>query len=319
VKQYSKLLGVIVFTGIMIYIPWEKVQGIGFVDLKNYKDYFLYGQSILEYSDFSNLFDYITKEALWHYLIMTLVRSFGFPIDLVFVAISAICIGTFSIFLAKRQSVISLVLLVNPLVVALAFSQLRSALAFSLLLIAYMVNKRTIKYILVGVALFLHTSIILFILLFFAVRVVKARLDDRRNNSFMAYMILCLLGLSVAVAIGPLRELVLGYFGDRRASYGDASSSLLYSSFWVGLLLLCALQNREFFKDEVNCYTIVILSLVTFNMFTGGYSTRFLALSFPLILSTLLDFKGVARMVSILAYISYASFQWVYWLQTKIV
>jgi hypothetical protein len=316
IKRYIEYLTIFVFTIVMINVPWEQLKGAEFADLIVYKNYFLYGQSVLEYSIFSSFIDYITKEALWHYSIMTLVRDLGFSVDYVFMGISAICIWTFTIFLVTRQGILSLILLVNPLLVSLAFSQIRSALAFSLLLMAYMASKRIIRIWLIFTALFIHTSVFLFLLIFFLIRFLRIQLAEKGINTTTTYIFLCILGISVALVIGPLKELILGYFGDRRASYDDAASSFMYTSFWFGLLIFCAFQNKNFFKDEVNCYSVVILSLVTFNMLTGGYSTRFIALSFPMIISTMLNFSGGIKSMSVLAYLSYATLQWTYWMQT---
>jgi EpsG family len=318
-NKFTQLTVVLLFTVFISRIPWEKLHGAEFIDLTRYRDYFLYGQSILEYSSFSGFFDYITKEALWHYSIMFLVRGLGFSVDNVFMAISTLCIFSFSLFLVRRQGVFSLILLINPLFISLAFSQLRSALAFSLILLAYMIELRTLKFVLVLFALFIHTSVILFIFLFFLVIYFSSKIEKQKLGKLITFISLCFIGLVIAISIGPLKQIILGYLGDRRAGYGDASSSFLYTSFWLGLLLMCAFQNTNYFKDTTNCYAIVMLSIISFNFFTGGYSTRFIALTLPILMSAMLNFSGIYKYSSLFTYVAYAAFQWFYWMQNKII
>lgn len=318
-NRVLEIFAVIGFSVLMVSLPWEEMQGYKFVDLNVYRDYFLYQKPVFEYVNFTSFIDYITREALWHYSGMFLIRTLGIPADYVFLFISLFCCLTFSYFLVRQQGIPSLILLINPLLVTLAMSQLRSALAFSLLLIAYMAKPKVIKLVVTITALFIHTSVALFLPIFFFISFVAKRVTQFKTGKISAYIILCLLGLFVSVLIGPLKDIVLGYFGDRRSEYViDASSSFLYTVFWIGLLIVAGLQERSFFKKEVHCFTVTILSIVTSNLFTGGYSLRFLSLALPMTMSTMLDFKNPFKFLLIIGYIAYMIFQWTYWLQIKI-
>lgn len=310
----------IVFALLMTSLPWSDWQGAEFVDLKRYLHYFLHGQSILEYTEFKNPLDYLFSEALWHYSIFKLINEYGFSIHHIFKAISLLCVSTFSFFLIRRHGFLSLVLLINPLLVSLAMSQVRMALAFSLMLVAYMVRKKfIISLAFILAALFIHTSTLLFVSIYLVVKVISDNKIIHFKSSGSTFLLLCGLGLIVSLAIGPLREMILGYFGDRRAGYGDASSSILYTSFWISILFFCWRQGRSFFSDEVNCFVVVILSLVGFNLLTGGYTTRFLAVALPMTMSAMLSFRPTDKSIFTFAYVAYCIFQWVYWLQVKMV
>ena len=315
INKLVDLLAIIIFITAMILVPWEQLQGYEFLDRQVYIEYFLYGKNVLEYREFNGILDYLTYEALWHKVIAALVDDAGIPIDHIFLAISVLSLATSSFFLIRRHNPLSLLLLINPLLVDLAFSQLRIALAFSLLVIGYLIRKRTLFITLVLIAMFIHTATIIFAGIIIAVLLVKRYFSEKGANKVLIFSFLCVVGLCISLVISPLRETILSTVGDRRLDYDDHASSFLYSSFWIGMLVLCAFQNKSFLQDEVNCYSIIILSLVFFNVITSGYSTRFIAVSLPMLMSTMLSLSPrTQRPVAILVYASYVLIQWVYWL-----
>ncbi len=312
---------VALFTALMMIIPWEELQGWKFVDRLNYLNYFLHEKNVLEYKNFDRVWDFVFGEVLWHYSIRYLIYELNISIQTIFLFISGFSIATFSLFLTRKHNAVYLLLLINPLFVSLVISQLRIALAFSLLLVAYMNRKKVLVILLTIAAIFIHTATILFIGIYIVVMWSKKILNEEGGGKATVYGLLFFVGIILSVILGPLLSEVLSYFGDRRAvTYtGDASSSLLYTSYWAGLLVLYAFQDSSFYKDDVNLYCIVILSLVSFNLVTGGYTSRFIAVSLPMIFSSVLCMKGNAKVVSLVLYIIYVSFQWIYWLPVQVI
>jgi hypothetical protein len=311
--RLQDIIGVLTFAAIMVSIPWEGLIGRPFVDHRQYLYHFLYEESIFQYLDLRGFLDYFFNEALWEYLVRSLVHTIGVPIDIVFLAISLLCLITFSFFLTQRHNVFSIVLLCNPLLVTFAFDQLRQALAYSLMLIGYMVRRPLIAAILVTFALFIHSSTIIFVGAYFAIKKITNVANRDRDRHIATYAILCIIGVAVSIAIGPLRGLILGYFGDRRASLvGDLNNSLVYTSFWIGLLGLFALQPKSFLRDEVNAYAVFILAVTAANLLTGGYTLRFLSVGLPMIVSSMLSLNLSTRFWAVLFFCIYAMFQWFY-------
>lgn len=313
-KNYVDLCTAFIFTTAMVLIPWEELQGYAFVDRKRYIDYFLYQESVLEYKKFSVLVDYVIHEWLWHFLVAKLIHDLGISINTVFLAISAFNLFVFSLFLVVRQGAFSVLLLFNPLLVTFAFDQLRMALAYSLLVVAYMVPKPFLVVMLVLIAVFIHTATILFLAMYIAIKVIEQLTANEGSNKFVICLTLFILGIAVSLVIGPLREAILGYLGDRRANLsGSIASSFLYTSFWVGLLGLFVFQPKSFYENEVNCYSVVILSLVSCNLITGGYTLRFLSAALPMMLVSILNMAPNAKLFGIICFVGYAIFQWLYY------
>lgn len=316
VRKYPlQIVGILLFVAVMVSIPWEKIYGSAFRDKQVYFDYFLYGTSILEFRDFNAVLDYVVHEFLWHSLISMLVGELGISIEIVFLAISALTLAVFSYLLVTRHGIASLILLVNPLVIDLVFSQFRSSLAISLLGLAYLLKGRTLAYLFIGLSIFIHTAALLFIFMYISVIFAQKFFSGKRSITTVEFSVLCCIGFTVSLLIGPLRETILSAIGDRRAEYTDASSTFLYSSFWIFLLLAIGMRTKTCLQNDIQRYSVVILSLVTMNTFVGAYSTRFLAASFPMLMSTILSIRGnYYRLFILSTFCVYMAAQWLFWL-----
>jgi len=317
---YIVLFVSIVYSAVMILIPWESFQIGGFVDKKEYYSYFIYEKNILTYRNFDGLSDYLKHEALWHYVIDLLIHYFKINIDYIFNFISFFCVFIFSFFLVKNKGYLSFILLTNPLLIDLAFSQFRLALVLSILLTAYLFNKKVVTFFALLICVFIHTATLLFFGIFFIIFLYRLFIN-KSNRKRKPFVLLLFVGLFVSLAIGPGLEIILSFFGDRRAVVyvGDASSGIKYTLFWIGLLFLCALQDHNFYRNNVNCYAVIILSICMFNLFTGGYTSRLIAASLPMIMYAILGFNQNLRYMSMILYLFYVSLQWIYWLNVPII
>lgn len=302
------------FAIFVILIPWEDLQGFKFIDLNNYRIYFLFEKPVYEYANFSNLFDYVKREALWHYLGFFFVKDIGVNVDLYLGMISFFCLYVFSWFVLKYSCLPNVFLLFNPLVVTLCMSQLRSAFAVSLLFVAYQIDNVYLKLLFCISSIFIHTSVSIFLFAFFYI---KFFVHKFKNNKFALCLIIFVLSICISLSIGSFRAVILGFIGDRRASYVDASSSVMYMSCWIIFFFFYLFQEKIFFQNVINSYSFMILSIVVVNIFTGGYSTRFLALFFPIIVISIYNLK-MFKFFSYEIYFIYSFFQWFYWMKFNI-
>lgn len=312
---------VIGFALVVVAVPWEEifraVNGYGFIDKGVYSDYFLNQISVLDYKEFNGVLSYVSNEFLWHYVIGWLVSNTGILIDHVFLTISFIVLLISGLLLAKWQGIYALPLLVNPLIIDFAFSQYRLALAISILGAAYLLHGqyRTVSVVLVLASLFIHSGTTLFILIYAAVWLVQWLSVRFRIGSSAVFAILFATGSFISLLIGPLREVILSAIGDRRAEYHDMSSSLLYSLFWAALLVPFYLSRRHLVTLDYAHYALVIVAIVFVNLFHGGYSTRFLAATFPGLVAAILSLPGTMKILVTILFIVYAMLQWLYWLR----
>jgi EpsG-like putative glucosyltransferase len=315
-KHVSPIIFSAVFSLVMVLIPWEKIWGSAFVDRMVYTNYFLYGVSVLEYSVFDTWLSYITKEYLWHALIGGLVEG-GVNIDTIFNSIAFMLLFSIALFVTHKAGYLYVLFLVNPMIVEFAHSQLRLALAVFLLLLAYALLKYKGLPIAVAcgaVASLIHTASVLILLFWLA-----AWLVGRYSSNIIAYksnlVILLFFSLFCSFLLGPAREVILSYIGDRRADYKDMSSSLTFMSFWICLLGAYFVSKRTLIKSTENRFSFIVLAVACGNYLFGFYSQRFLVFGLPFIIAAISEFSPIIRLMCIFAYIVYATLQWIYWLR----
>ena len=313
----TNIVVAVLFAVLMMSVPWESLTARGyFVDLRNYTEGFLYATSALEYRRFSSILDYATNEWLWHFSVSYLVNDLGVPIDVVFGAITFICLSVFSYFLSSRNGILSVPLLVNPLFVHLAFEQLRLALAFSLLLLAYLGGKKAVLALSVVVLGTIHTGVYLLAGIGLSIWFIKRFMLDRGKHLALVFASIFFVGMMVAVVTGTLGEIVLGYLGDRRATryaVEGGGAGLKFTIFWLGVFVLAAFQGRAFFDRLENSYAVAILAFAVSSFVFGGYTNRMLAVSLPFLLSAIMSFRPPMNVLTIILYVVFVLVHWGFW------
>lgn len=316
-RNFERFVFVVFFSVVFSFIPWEGIwnstHGGNFNDREVYRDMFLNGSYHADACSFSDVIGCITSERLWSYGVGFLLEQ-GMHLEHIFQWVSFLLVLAFCCFLTiKNTATWPVFLLFNPLVVDLAFSQLRLSLALVFLYCSYLSSSKSMRMLLALCSFFVHTASIVFFLIYIVARLSAKEFTIARGKLFVIFLLISA-GGAFSVLLGPLRELILSFLGDRRAQYQYFSGSVLYSLFWVGLLGLSLFQRSNFFHRLENRFSIIILSMVAFNILFSGYSTRFLAASFPAIISYMLNLRDEYRVVAFLIFFCYGYAQWVFWL-----
>lgn len=300
-------------------IPWpnifESIYGHPMIDRRVYEVQILTRNLSIDYLRFDSWMSFITGEYLWQIALKYLNRQLGLSPDAIFGGISFITLFAFSITTARVVGLPWIMLLLNPLVVDFAFSQLRLALAvgLALILISFYLNKPLRAASAVVILSMIHTASILFFFLGSAAKAVTARTAWART--YVAVIPLVLSGMVVSILIGPARGTLLSYAGDRRAAYHDMSSTGLYLAFWVGLLFVLIYRWKTVAHRFETAFAVAILSVVATNLVTGGYSTRFIVAAFPFMIISMASLAGIYRSAVLFSFGFYALYQWLYWLR----
>ncbi len=218
--------------------------------------------------------------------------------------------------LVRRHNMLAILLLISPLTIDLAFSQLRLAAAISMVLLVRRLDLRPLTLIAIIASFFIHSAMVLFAFMLLVSNAVGKSGHYLRNVASVRLFILITAGLVVSLLVSPLRYEILTILGDRRAIYENTSSTLAYSAFWIGLLFLFSREQPSWFDDSSNCFAYIVLALVGFNLILDGHTLRFLAASLPAILSGALSTTGTRRKVIFSLYPIYLALQWFYWSQT---
>lgn len=318
-SKFIEGIAPLLFTISFLLIPWPdifySIYGYGMKDRLVYYDLISGYNLRVDYIDYISISEYFTNEFLWHYLMRFLNSEMNFEPETTFFLVSAFVIYVFSVTLWRRAGILGMLMLINPLFVDFAYSQLRLALAIAILgmLHIFQPKSRAIVVACVALTTMIHTSSILFAGMYAAAKMVFMA----RSIKIDAFWLLCLMavGFAVSALVGPLRETILTSLEDRRADYKDMQSSVLYLSFWVVLLMLLVWDLRRSLESVESRMSIVVLSLISLNIVFGGYSTRFIAATFPFLAIAILRISKLPLNIPAFTYAAYACVQWIYWLR----
>ena len=327
---------------LFLLVPWEQIQGREFWDRQVFHEQLVSGGSLIDNMDSFNIGYFFVNEVMWDAFSRWLIESIGLPVEIFFLMISFITIYTFIRFIGTRHGILATFFLVNPLIIDLAFSQLRIAFAISLMIIAIDIKTPPIKLLLLVFSMFIHTALALFVGVFFLssyfIKSKRVRFFFGRSPTLFVLIV----ALAVSFVVGPVREIILNLIGDRRASYDAEIASLMYSSFWFfyAFIILILMKGRRV-SDISVLMGITWVLVYLFVTLYGVYSLRFLSVAFPFIVSTMFVFisGGVDRndmqrvkcwqyffisgviqkqcilsSLLILLFIVYAAIQWYYWI-----
>lgn len=288
---------------------FEATHGSPMTDRAVYERQIIFYDLLVDYTDHFSIIEYFTSEWLWGAGLDYIARDLGIGHEITFTIITTFVLWRFGSEIIRYAGIQYLPLLLNPLVVDYAFSQFRIAFAIAVLSFFWRGQHSRIATITAYVACTsIHTSVIIFAVMHFAANHFHSK--DRR-----ALTMLILVGATIAAMIGPLRDMILSSIGDRRSDYEDMSSSAIYLIFWALMLGFMMYDWRNTLSTLDGRYSLVILSIVTVNILTGGYSTRFIAAAFPSLLISMANFKSKPFSVLFIIFVPYSIMQWLFWLR----
>jgi len=314
-EQFATGFMALLFALAVLSIPWESFGGSHYIDFRVYLETFQPG-SISKWEMYApeSIVEIFTREVVWDEFVRFLVRITGDPF-LVLKAISAFVLWVSAYLLYRRYGfLLPTLLLLNPLFLTFALSQLRLAFAVAILLVALGVRFRIASWGLVLAAVFVHSAVPIFIGLFLVVKYI-----ERYGEAWPLHRLLIVAGgtcLVLIVILGFGRESLLLALGDRRAAvYADSkgSSSLAYVAFWIGVLAMQVIAGREYLKKPDNLYAAMNLVLFVGLAVVGTYGSRFAAAAFPIIVASILNLPSENRNIVLPMLFCFQAVQFLYW------
>lgn len=319
-KGNLSMAGAMLFGILLACLPWPQIfssiYGFEMIDRLNYTNQIITHDLRTDYYAYTGWLSYITNEYLWNFGLSFLTRELGIDAEILFFAISLMLIITFAIIINRQVGLLPTLFLANPLIIDFAFSQLRLAFAISILGIIFLLKPRrnALTIIALSATLLIHTASALLIAIFWVAARTKPSSNPPTNN-FSRLILLLATGLAVGLLIGPLREIILAALNDRRVDFPGQPSSLLYLSFWVALLAMMLVDYPRSLQSLEQRYTICILAIITVNIFSAGYSSRFIVAAFPFLIISIWKLHGRNFYFAPILFFAYALFQWLYWLR----
>lgn len=302
----------ICYATVVVIFPWELISRDGFPDFDNYIQNFDYyisaGTSRVELYGLSTVIQFFTHEVLWNELILTL-HGFTGDSAISLRIVSFFILFTFCLFLLRKVGFIySLLFLINPSVIDVAMSGIRNGLAWTLIVIALWGRSEIIRFCLLVVSLFIHSSSIVLLILYYLTRTAANYFKERT---------LLFIGLSAGVGFGlaltVFNEMVVGAIGDRRsgAEYVVGGDSFKLASIWLLLIYLQCTSGRKYIKQNIFAISVMAWYHVMNPFIPGSY--RLWAALMPIIAFSVINLPMRKRQIFLSLYACFLVLRYFYW------
>jgi len=304
---------ILLYAYIYVFIlPWNFSS---LIDYNNYLDRII-RLSIYGYDNNLEGYSIITSEYLWGLLLFKVSK---YPLIyedfLKFISFFNLCIYTFFTLKKKVHPFFIIVFFFNPIFMDLIMSQLRIATAFSILLIAFMLNNKKIQLPLLVSAILIHTASLVFIGIYYILYLLQMRLKSRKE-----YLYAMIIAFFIALFLKYGVDMILVPLGDRRANYSEviSNSSVKYSLFWfiaaLTLVFKSKYHEKDFKLNLIISFSIVMMSLFFFSSVIGAYGQRYVAVSVPLIVISIYVLPKKYSWSLFFLFFIWQLFQLFYWL-----
>jgi len=308
-KENKLLLFAILFSLFFSLIPWDYLYSNTFVDRITYYSLISYYENRINYIDYEDFFAYIKEEWLWSYITLIWSDVLNINVYLLFASITFLSVLSTLLLLIYFNKLYFSVFLFNPLYINFVYSQLRLALAISLIFFAFNFFLRKKKYFFIFFflfsSIFIHTTSVIFIFLIFPIYFL--------NDKYKIYYAL-LYPIFIALLTGYYREVFLGYIGDRRVDYSDMTGSLYVLIIYYFFFLLSFLYLSKFKENNLYLICFSSLSLVTFSYILGSYPSRFLAASYVFCMLFITFFSKTSYRILFVLYFFYSCIGFILWI-----
>lgn len=155
---------------ILSTVPWPDFyryfNGVGMWDRDVYIEKIVSGDIRFDFISYDGFLSLIADEYIWGWLESVIYHSSVLDVEDFLAVISALSLGSFSSALAKKGFFWLIPFLLNPLVIDLAYSQVRLSLAVSLIYWMYVFGVERLLYVVViGIVVsMIHTAGLIFFL-----------------------------------------------------------------------------------------------------------------------------------------------------------
>lgn len=306
----------IIFSWVFVFFIGNQFSRGHFADLNNY----VYTIENIDLNIFlgkseGNFSSFILNEPGWAILLATIQVFLNDPLfGLKFISFFSIFIYFSFVTRFTSSFIIPTLFLLNPIVVDLALSQIRSGLALSFFLLAVFFKSNVIRIVLFILAGTFHSAIAILVFGYLVTKTVAQSNSITSIRSRITIVVIASLFISVILSVG--REILLGFFGDRRAVYNVEASSVTYVIFWFAIAMVLNLYNYAYNRN-LQWISLFVLFLTGIGFFTNIFSTngtRFIALALPLMLVSIHYQHRTLRYLVYLFLFLYQIVQYMYWL-----
>jgi len=321
-NRYANWLLALAYAYLFVYvIPWVDIYGEEFADIFNYIERIEYLERGGKEGEFSGIL-WITSEPLWKEIIIFIGHTFN-DYRAALYGVSFLTVFVYASFLLKRvEFYIAMIFLINPMSVDFFMSQLRNAVAFSLLLIAYDIyesnrEKVILPILILILATFIHMSMPIFIGVYYILYRLDQKIEDKKY-----YLVSLILALFMALFMKYGSLALLAAIGDRHAGYDEyiEAASISYSITWfiIAVILATFANFSSSYERIFVAYAITFMAFFFFASVLNIFAARYVAVTMPMIIIAIKYLPKHIKQGTYLLLFVYTIYSFKYWLQLSI-
>ncbi|CAA6817642.1 MAG: Unknown protein [uncultured Sulfurovum sp.] len=321
-KNYVNWILSLLYALIYVYaIPWTDFIGREFVDIHAYLARIVYLQEGGKEATYFGI-KWLMSEPLWK-LVIVFIGDVFTDYRAVLYFISFLTIFFYVSFLIRHvEFYVAMLFLLTPMMVDMFLAQIRIAVAFSLVLVAYDIyikdtSKKTLVIILLIMAVLIHISMPVFYGIYYLLYRLNLKVEDKKY-----YLIAIFTALFIALFMKFGSNALLTFLGDRHAGYDEyiSGSSISYSITWFIIAIIIGTFGD--FSDNKKrilvAYAITILSFFFFASILNIFAARYVAVTMPITIVAISFLPKHFKQGTYLSLFFYNLYSFKYWLQLTI-
>lgn len=300
-----------IYSTIVLFFPWELINSQGFDDYLIYYELLSNRDLLLEYllGKITFEFSILSNEVIWA-LLLFLMSIIIIDPGIILGLISFSFIFPTSYYLFRRHNVVLVfLLLINPYLIDLVLSQIRTALAWFVIFYGYK-NKKNTFYLFAMISFGIHISVILFPFIIFLLGFFKRVTFYKRHLDTLLVIICGSLFAYFIINYGMY--LILRLFDDVRANNSSDGLSILQMTPFVFLIFLQLISSKEYLKN--NIITTTMLFFVTLICFSTAYFSRLRFIIYPFLINSGLNLSIDKKIIFITSFLGFELIAFAYWI-----
>jgi hypothetical protein len=300
-------LAAMTYAAVLVLIPWAAIRGEPFFDLMVYLEAFDVGA--YDYLDQLEGLAYLFSEPLWRTLVDGLASLIG-DVPTTFHIISFV-VSTVYAYVILRVKGSAAVFLAGPLLIDLVLSQVRSAVAGALFLIACLTGGALAWLVLLLVASLIHSAAVLLFALF-GCAVALWRVSSRHER--IAQVATLVASVAIPLALAAAYVGVLSSIGDRRAESEAAWPGGVFVATFAVYYAVMLLNLQRVMKRPVAIFSFLISGLFIVLAAHDINALRFISLTYPALILAVFVLPFLDRLLVMSALVVMCIYHFALWL-----
>jgi EpsG family len=256
---------------------------------------------------------WIRDEPLWYETVLAArAASWTYTETINFISIVSAALISYIIYRLCNNKLWPLILMINPSTIDLLIAQVRSALAFSVLMIVFLNPPWWIRLLIIVMAGTIHTSMYLFGALYIFILIYGRYASKYQFLKSTVFLITA--AALVAFMISFAAPYILGAIGDRRVNIATDALGFLFSLAWLGFVVSYYAIAK--FDEQIfpHFFYSICAFIGLFSIFTDAYGSRYIAVALPFLIVMIARQRGAQQRWLLIQYCATMSVYYYYYL-----